>query len=411
MVIFLPVSPVASIFAGENLRTLAVVVVVAVALREEPLLGTVEMLVHQVHLQPLHFGPEIIESLTLRAGAGGADNLDFGMRRADSLDERLEAGGIFRAPLLVADGDELQVEGFGMTHLGAEFAPLGIGAAVGKFNQIQRVLDIAAEVFDLDVRVLAIVLVLASQTAVQDRKRLGANLLRQLEEFEETHAVALEIVWEEAMREGIMPTVLVHRPVFDGADGVFPVIARGEVGSLDNAAAGEAEDTGFCIRQRLNQVFAQAILMSFPRIDREQGDMLQIHRTGGCQEDTQMRLRYRLRRSEQHLVLLPLRRVYFQILGNQNLRFLHRCVVNQLYADRLPRAASPDGETILRILLQTDAEETFVLDAGMFLIMSGVGEADVVRIALEGTVILHCYVPEDIPAHQLLGEVEGAVLD
>ena len=55
------IGTMASILTGKHLRSLAVVVVVAVALAEEPALGTVEMLVNEVYLDTLHLGPQVVE--------------------------------------------------------------------------------------------------------------------------------------------------------------------------------------------------------------------------------------------------------------------------------------------------------------------------------------------------------------
>ncbi len=64
MVALLP-SAMAGIFPGKHLRTFSAVVVVTVALSQEPVFGTVEMLVDQIHFQLRHLGPQVVEILTL----------------------------------------------------------------------------------------------------------------------------------------------------------------------------------------------------------------------------------------------------------------------------------------------------------------------------------------------------------
>ena len=63
------VGTVASILAGKHLRTLAVVVVIAVTLAEEPVLRTIEVLVYEVHVDALHLGPQVVKVVTFRVGA------------------------------------------------------------------------------------------------------------------------------------------------------------------------------------------------------------------------------------------------------------------------------------------------------------------------------------------------------
>ena len=53
------------IFSGKHLRAFAIIVVIASCLREEPVLITVEVLVHEVGLQPSHFFPTVSELLAV----------------------------------------------------------------------------------------------------------------------------------------------------------------------------------------------------------------------------------------------------------------------------------------------------------------------------------------------------------
>jgi len=56
------------ILAGKDLRPVAVITVIARPLAEKPTLGTIEMFIHQVRLQPFHFRPEVIKLFPLGTG-------------------------------------------------------------------------------------------------------------------------------------------------------------------------------------------------------------------------------------------------------------------------------------------------------------------------------------------------------
>ena len=155
------VGTVASILTGKHLRSLAVVVVVAVALAEEPALGTVEMLVDEVYLDALHLGPQVVEVATFRVRTRRTDNLNFGMSLAQALYELLETHYILRTPLLITYTNVLEVEGFGVTHLGTNLTILSGNVAIGKLDEVERILDIGVELVNCYVSVLAIILILA----------------------------------------------------------------------------------------------------------------------------------------------------------------------------------------------------------------------------------------------------------
>jgi hypothetical protein len=154
------VGTVASILTGKHLRTLAVVVVVAVTLAEEPALGTVEVLVNEVYLDALHLGPQVVEVATLRVGARRTDNINLGMLLAQTLYKLLETYYIFGAPLLVTHTEELEVEGLGVTHLGTNLTILSGHVAIGKLDEVEGILDILIQVINCYVSVLTVVLIL-----------------------------------------------------------------------------------------------------------------------------------------------------------------------------------------------------------------------------------------------------------
>ena len=300
-----PARTMARILSGEHLRALAVVIVIAGALREEPLLGTVEVLVHQVGAQALHLGPEIVELLALGVRAAGTDDLDVRIRGADGLHERLQVLRIERIPLLVADADVLEVE---------------------------RVLELARE------------------AAAQDRKRLAADFLRKLEELEKAQAVALVIIREETVRESVFPAVLVDGAVLHRAHGVLPVIAGREIGSFHDTAAREAEDAGLEVRQGLRQVLPHAVAMAHPGVRREEGHVLKVHGLAVAdEEDAEDRLLQRRIGFQDHLILFPLLAGNLQGLLADELVLAHRGGVHQFdpqFRGAAVRDAGPDSRPV-----------------------------------------------------------------
>ena len=83
------------------------------------------------------------------------------MSLAQTLHELLEAHYILRTPLLITYTNILEVEGFGVTHLGTNLTILGGNVAIGKLDEVESVLDIGVEFINCYVSVLAIVLILA----------------------------------------------------------------------------------------------------------------------------------------------------------------------------------------------------------------------------------------------------------
>jgi hypothetical protein len=78
-----------------------------------------------------------------------------------AFNELFETYHILRAPLLITDAEELEVEGLGVTHLCANLTILCGDVAIRKFNEVDSVLDIGVKVVYGYVSVLAMVLILA----------------------------------------------------------------------------------------------------------------------------------------------------------------------------------------------------------------------------------------------------------
>jgi hypothetical protein len=99
------------------------------------------MFVHDIGVEFAEFGPGVFEVIVFRAGAGTGDELNLGMLL---LEHRVELGvalDVGLLPVLVADAEHLHLEWFGMTHRGALGAPRTGDRAVGKFDEVNRVLN------------------------------------------------------------------------------------------------------------------------------------------------------------------------------------------------------------------------------------------------------------------------------
>ena len=97
----------------------------------------------------------------------------------DLLHELLQALRIHRSPLLVTDTNLLQIEWSRMPHVGTELTPLGGDRTIGKLDEVECIVDIALKILDchMRIRILIIVLILASQTYRENWQWLSTNLL------------------------------------------------------------------------------------------------------------------------------------------------------------------------------------------------------------------------------------------
>ena len=106
------------------------------------------------------------------------------------LHKLLQTLRVHRSPLLVTDTNLLQIEWCRMTHIGTELTPLGGNRTIGKLDEIECIIDIALEILDchMRIRILIIVLILASQTYRENWQWLSTNLLRKEEVLVEAQA-------------------------------------------------------------------------------------------------------------------------------------------------------------------------------------------------------------------------------
>ena len=426
MVPLLAVGTVAGILASKHARTLAVVTVVAQTMGEEPLLVAVVVLVVEIDLQFLHAGLQQVEVPALGIGTGGADEFQLRVSGAEGGIELLQAlgedgteaaVGLVVVPLLVADTEIFQVEGLGMAHVCAHLTPLAVDGAIGELYEVEGILDVTVEIIDGHVYAGlrgVWVLELAGQSATDDGQGLTAEVLAELEELEEAETIRLEIVGIETVAEGVVPAVLVQRTVLYGTHGVLPLVAGLEVGALYDTTAGETEYARVHVEECLRQILAHAVLTTFPRVGGEKGDMLHVGRgLVAGEEEAEGALGLGTRRLQRGRVFLPLLAADLDIDGGEALVLTHGVVVDETHLQCRSTAlgtACPQGETVGGTFLDGDAEEALVLKTGELVAVAGVLEAHVMGIALEGTVVLDVEVAEGAPAHEVLGELKGAVL-
>ena len=234
------------------------------------------MLVDQIHFQLRHLGPQVVEILTLRVRARRTYYLYLWIPGAYCLHERFKTLHIFRTPLLIAYGEIFEVERLRMSHFRSEGTPLGGYVAIGELHEVEGIIYIWLKAVDRDMGTGIIVLILTGQTYAQHGKRLGPNLLAQYEILIEAETVALVIVRIETVGEGIVPAVLVNRPVLNRADSVFPLVTSLQVSTLHDTASGETEHSGMDVGEFLRKVFSQAVLMAVVGIGGEERYMLQV---------------------------------------------------------------------------------------------------------------------------------------
>ncbi len=179
------------------------------------------------------------------------------------------------------------------------------------------------------------VLELTTQSAGDDRQRLAAEILTQLEIFKETETIALEIVGVETVPEGVMPAVLVQGTVLNGAYTVLPLVTGGEVGTLNNTTTGKTEHARMHVEEGLCQILTHAVLTTFPCVGGEQRDMLHISRSLiASEEDTKGSLRLSTRRLQCGRIFLPLLATDLDIHSSKALILTHGVVIHETHFQR-----------------------------------------------------------------------------
>ena len=311
MVPLMLVAAMTGVLASKHTGTLAVVGVITQAMTEEPLLVTVVMLVVEINFQLFHAGLQEVEIPSLRVRTSGTDKLQIRILGAQGVGELLQAGGKHRTivamglvvvPLLITHSQIFQIERLWMAHVGTYLAPFGIDRTIGKLYQVEGILNIGVELIETSVNTRfrgVRVLELTGESTTDNGQRLAAKVFAELEELKETKAIALEIIRIEAIVESIVPAVFVERTVFNRTYRILPLITIRKQRAFYDTATREAEYAWMHIIQGLSQIFAHAILATFPSVDREEADVLYIGCGDGtpfailAQEDAQGSLRLR----------------------------------------------------------------------------------------------------------------------
>ncbi len=210
---------------------------------------------------------------------------------------------VLRTPLFVADAEHLHVERLGVAEGRAPGAPGARHRAVGELDQVERVLDVGRELVE---RHELAAVELAGHAAVEDRQRLGADVLGELEVLEEAQAERLVVVRRRPMLELVVPAVDQELPLRDRADRLLPLVADGEPGPLDDAAAGEAQEARVEVGERLHHVRPQSAAAILPGLAREERNHVEVDRARPVQDHVQPALRIGVVRHERQLDVLPL---------------------------------------------------------------------------------------------------------
>ena len=142
--------------------------------------------------------------------------------------------------------------------------------------------------------------------------------------------------------------------------------------------------------------------------------MLHIDCRSGIKEDAQGCLRICYRRSENHLILLPLSGIYRDSGRCIYLGLSHRGLVYQFHSQACIsfRDTGPHTETVLSVFLQTDSEESVIHHSGMLMRMTRIHQPDIVGITIKRSVIHHLQTSSDAPALKpVVRKLERPVLD
>ena len=139
----------------------------------------------------------------------------------------------------------------------ARACPSGRRRAVGELDQVERVLDVRVELVD---RHELAGVELAGHAAVEDRQRLGADVLRQLEVLEEAQAERLVVVRRRPVHELVVPAVDDER----AGPPTSPIVffhwyrdSRSRPSTMQ--PPGKRRKPGFSVREHLAEVLAEPV--------------------------------------------------------------------------------------------------------------------------------------------------------
>src|ERR1035437_4278854 len=98
-----------------------------------------------------------------------------------------------------------------MTHVGTNLTPFACSIPIGELNQVKSILNkwLQFRHRHMDTRIF--ILKLTDKSYIQYGQRSSTDFFGQLEEFKESETIGLEIIGEETVGKGIMPTVFIDR--------------------------------------------------------------------------------------------------------------------------------------------------------------------------------------------------------
>ncbi len=200
--------------------------------------------------------------------------------------------------LFVADSEILHSKGRRMAKLRPLFSPRSLFGTVGKFDQIQRIVNPRLQLLHrhgpMIMRVVA---------RREYRKRLGSDILAKLKIFKISKTERLVI----------SPVAPSRRSVLKRADRVLPSIQRisgirikGTI--VDETASRKPHKFRMQFFQRPGNVLSHSVSSALIRIRRKQGHKVQIDLSPPSGRDPKPAREVGHRRSQLQLILLPFRR-------------------------------------------------------------------------------------------------------
>ncbi len=123
-----------------------------------------------------------------------------------------------------------------MPHIRPDLPPGGVGSAIGKFDEVQGVLNVRIQL--VQGHELPCI-ELAGHAAPQDRQGFCLQVLRKLKVLEKPEAEALVVIRGQPVVEFRVPAVDKCLAVCDRAHGFFPLVPARERAALHDTAARE----------------------------------------------------------------------------------------------------------------------------------------------------------------------------
>ena len=168
------------------------------------------------------------------------------------------------------------------------------------------------------------------------------------------------------------------------------------------------------ILESLGQILTHAVLASLIGINGEEAYMLYIGSNLAVAPYAEVSLGKGALGLDDSGILLPVLAIYVDACIAYLLVVVHRGIVNQVdpqFCFASIGDTCPYRETIFLASLYADAEETVILNHSVLVAMARRSQTNVVRVALEWTIVHQNHLARDIPSGECVGKLERAVLD